>query len=90
MSEAKKIELMCFGGFGSELVLLPEGRKYPGVLIQGDKLLNIRALLNALKSSLNDGGADESPEDLCDELLDIVSGYIDVYKEAIQGQDLEK
>jgi hypothetical protein len=27
---------------------------------------------------------------LCDELLDIVSGYIDVYKEAIQGQDLEK
>jgi hypothetical protein len=76
----------------SPVIHLP-GRRYPGVLIQGDSLANLYSTANALKEQCENqhelGFADAELSGLAHELTDLLKGYILQYEAALQAHNIE-
>lgn len=62
------------------VVQLPE-RKHPGVVVQGDSLQNLDALLDSAEQELEQGNVAEARETIA-ELRDILHGYLESYHRA--------
>ena len=82
----KTQNLELVGGQVNALVIKAAGRKYPGVLIQGDSLRNLASLVEEVAEAADD--ADEV-RDLSQEIGDILRSYLSVYEQVLLDEGYE-
>ncbi len=86
----KEIRVQLLGDAVNAPVLKMEGRRYPGVLIQGDSLNALCNLVRELVEISPDvETGDDSPRDLAEELESLLTGYRLVYEEVVSSLGLE-
>jgi hypothetical protein len=68
-------DIKVLGGGTNAIVVQLPGRRYPGVVIQGDSMTNLLNLVGDAKARMAIGDADEL-RDLLDEIDGILSGYV--------------
>jgi len=57
------------------IVVQLEEREYPGVVIQGDSLVNLVNLVREIRSQIEQGDLEEAA-DVADEVSDLLGGYL--------------
>lgn len=75
----KELTVLIYGEQGNNAVIKMPGRKYPGVLIQGDTLKNLLDTSEALVALARQQGNSElleEAEGLAEMLLEIYRGYM--------------
>jgi hypothetical protein len=78
----EKVEMEMFGSLSNAPVIRVPGRKYPGVLIQGDSLHNLLSFVQEAEKLLAGGDA-ESAKDTLVEVRELLEGYLMVYQKAL-------
>lgn len=74
------VEVFSTGGNGQ--VIRAEGRKFPGILLQGDTLYSILETLKNCEGLLREGKASEALEE-SEGLIEQLSEYLDFYEKAL-------
>lgn len=82
-------ELMeVFGESPNAWVVRIPGRRFPGVVVQGDSLANLRGLVLELRQLMANGNYGEA-KDVTVEMDEMVSGLLAAYEEAVKNNGLE-
>lgn len=85
----KKLEVDVFGEAVNAPVLRPPGRRYPGVLVQGDSLSILCSHTARVLAALDAGRVDDAREEAT-ELHDRLTGYKSVYEGALRAAGVER
>lgn len=72
----ERVEVELYTDGGNDAIVRMPGRQFPGVLIQGDSLLILRADVAELRDAC-DGEAREIAESLLENLDEILHRYVD-------------
>jgi hypothetical protein len=84
----KRIEVEILSESVNSPVVRTPGRKFPGVIIQGDSLKNILSLSEEVYG-LSRKIKDSEIEDLALELRDLLGAYLAEYEAAVKANNLE-
>jgi hypothetical protein len=84
----KKIEVEVVGEAVNAAVVRLHGRRFPGIVIQGDSLGNLCAIAERLVVALSDGRAEDA-RDEASEVRELLSGYRSAYEDAMRQAGLE-
>lgn len=84
----KRIELDIITDTTNAAVVRMPGRKFPGIVLQGDSLNYLRVLAVDLKRRLA-GVEDEDLDDTMEELEALLQGYARAYEAALEGEGIE-
>lgn len=83
MLAVERIEAELFTDGGNDAVVRLPGRKFPGVLVQGDSLSVLRARVAELRGACV-GEGDESPLELADEIIEDLDALLRRYTNALE------
>ena len=78
----RKTEVEVFGSVPNAPIMRVSGRKYPGVLIQGDSLHNLLSLVQAIEGCI-DAGDKVSAGETLNEVKELLQGYLAVYEKTL-------
>jgi predicted RNase H-like HicB family nuclease len=84
----KKTEMEIFSEEINSPVIRIVGRKFPGVLIQGDTLKNLLSLVEEICEVSKKEGAEETQE-IASELKNILVGHVASYEKTLKAHNLE-
>ena len=83
----ERIEVELFTDGGSNAVVRMPGRRFPGVIVQGDTLANLRAELAEVQKALLAGDIDEARDSLAFVLHDL-DGWLERYTGALEAHGM--
>jgi hypothetical protein len=86
-AQMKKVEVELVGDVINAAVVKLPGRRFPGVVIQGDSLGNLNAITKRLVAALSDGRVEDA-RDEATEIQELLSGYKHVYEDAMNQAGL--
>ena len=79
----ERVEAELFTDGGNNAVVRLPGRRFPGVLVQGDTLSQLRADLAEVQKALSDGDTNEARDSLAFALRDL-DGWLERYIRALE------
>jgi hypothetical protein len=82
------IQVELFGDEINANVIRTPGRKFPGIVIQGDSLSVLTSFAKSLVTSLANGEIAQASED-ASELCELLNGYKSAYERALEKAGLE-
>jgi hypothetical protein len=87
-SESRTVEILS--GATNAAVVQLSGRRFPGIVVQGDTLHSWSVLADSLMVSVN-ATANVDPEVALEmvELADLIRGHLDAYEDVLRARGLE-
>ncbi len=85
---SSKLEVDVLGNAVNSPVLHFPGRRFPGVLIQGDSLKSMADLANEIRQQLSAGDIEEASS-VAEELHDLLRSRLDIYQKALESHGVE-
>ena len=90
MSDYEPREVEIIDATANAAVVRMPGRRFPGIVVQGDTLHSWSVLADSLMSSLGEAAATD-PEVLLEmvELADLIRAHVDQYERILRARGLE-
>jgi hypothetical protein len=88
MMASNKVEVSVLGDLVNSPVIHFPGRKFPGVLIQGDSLKSMADLVNEIRQQLTAGDMEEASS-VAEDLHGLLRSHLEIYQRAMESHGLE-
>jgi hypothetical protein len=85
---SSKVEVNVLGDAVNSPVLHFPGRRFPGVLIQGDSLKSMADLASEIGQQLSAGDIEEA-RSVAEELYGLLRSRLDIYQKALESHGVE-
>ena len=89
MSDEKRREVEIIDGAINASVVRMPGRRFPGIVLQGDTLHSWSVLADSLMSSVNGTAVDPEVAMGMIELADLIRGHLDQYEAVMRARGFE-
>ena len=84
----KKIEVELFANIVNNVVIRTPGRKFPGVVIQGDSLSILYSLAEEVCRLAHDTQSEELQDAAC-ELADLLANRLQIYEDVLAQNNIK-